>query len=45
MTDDGAPPRRFHVRTYGCQMNEADSEQLAGLLVADGMVATDLLHP
>src|SRR5215210_7117348 len=30
-------PRRFHVRTYGCQMNEHDSERLAGLLEADGM--------
>ncbi|MET0276424.1 MAG: tRNA (N6-isopentenyl adenosine(37)-C2)-methylthiotransferase MiaB [Acidimicrobiia bacterium] len=34
-------PRRFLVRTYGCQMNEHDSERIAGLLVADGMVATD----
>jgi tRNA-2-methylthio-N6-dimethylallyladenosine synthase len=29
--------RRFFVRTYGCQMNEHDSEQLAALLVAEGM--------
>jgi tRNA-2-methylthio-N6-dimethylallyladenosine synthase len=27
----------FHIRTFGCQMNEHDSERLAGLLVADGM--------
>jgi tRNA-2-methylthio-N6-dimethylallyladenosine synthase len=32
---------RFHVRTFGCQMNEHDSERLAGLLVAEGMEATD----
>jgi tRNA-2-methylthio-N6-dimethylallyladenosine synthase len=32
-------PRRFFVRTFGCQMNEHDSERLAGLLEADGMVA------
>jgi tRNA-2-methylthio-N6-dimethylallyladenosine synthase len=25
------------VRTFGCQMNEHDSERLAGLLVADGL--------
>jgi tRNA-2-methylthio-N6-dimethylallyladenosine synthase len=31
-------PRRFYVRTYGCQMNEHDSERLAGLLAAEGMV-------
>jgi tRNA-2-methylthio-N6-dimethylallyladenosine synthase len=33
--------RRFHVRTYGCQMNEHDSERLAGLLGAQGMEPTD----
>jgi tRNA-2-methylthio-N6-dimethylallyladenosine synthase len=27
------------VRTFGCQMNEHDSERIAGLLEADGMVA------
>jgi len=36
-------PRRFAIKTYGCQMNEHDSERLAGLLVADGLVpATSL---
>src|SRR2546430_17695231 len=33
--------RRFCVRTYGCQMNEHDSERIAGLLAAEGMEATD----
>jgi tRNA-2-methylthio-N6-dimethylallyladenosine synthase len=33
--------RRFHIRTFGCQMNEHDSERIAGLLAADGMQATD----
>ena len=32
---------RFLVRTFGCQMNEHDSERIAGLLQADGMVPTD----
>ncbi len=36
--------RRFYVRTFGCQMNEHDSERIAGLLVADGMEATDDLE-
>ncbi|HUR77193.1 MAG TPA: tRNA (N6-isopentenyl adenosine(37)-C2)-methylthiotransferase MiaB [Acidimicrobiales bacterium] len=31
--------RRYFVRTFGCQMNEHDSERIAGLLEADGMVA------
>jgi tRNA-2-methylthio-N6-dimethylallyladenosine synthase len=34
-------PRRFHLRTFGCQMNEHDSERIAGLLQADGLVETD----
>ena len=33
--------RRYLVRTYGCQMNEHDSERIAGVLEADGMVPTD----
>jgi tRNA-2-methylthio-N6-dimethylallyladenosine synthase len=30
--------RRYLIRTYGCQMNEHDSERLAGLMEADGLV-------
>ena len=33
--------RHYLVRTYGCQMNEHDSERIAGVLEADGMVPTD----
>jgi tRNA-2-methylthio-N6-dimethylallyladenosine synthase len=33
--------RKFLVRTFGCQMNEHDSERLAGLLESEGMEATD----
>jgi tRNA-2-methylthio-N6-dimethylallyladenosine synthase len=33
--------RRYLVRTFGCQMNEHDSERLAGLLEAEGLVATE----
>ena len=36
--------RRFIVRTFGCQMNEHDSERIAGLLAADGMVPTEDLE-
>jgi tRNA-2-methylthio-N6-dimethylallyladenosine synthase len=32
------------VRTYGCQMNEHDSERIAGLLASEGMEATDDLE-
>jgi len=31
--------RSYLVRTFGCQMNEHDSERIAGLLEADGLVA------
>lgn len=31
--------RSYVVHTFGCQMNEHDSERIAGLLEADGMVA------
>ena len=32
---------RYVVRTFGCQMNEHDSERIAGLLEADGLTASD----
>ncbi len=38
--DDRAAPRTFHITTFGCQMNDHDSERLAGALTADGLVAT-----
>jgi tRNA-2-methylthio-N6-dimethylallyladenosine synthase len=31
--------RKYLLRTFGCQMNEHDSERIAGLLEADGMEA------
>jgi len=33
--------RRYVVRTYGCQMNEHDSERISGLLDAEGLVAVE----
>jgi tRNA-2-methylthio-N6-dimethylallyladenosine synthase len=32
---------RYVVRTYGCQMNEHDSERISGLLEADGYLPAD----
>jgi tRNA-2-methylthio-N6-dimethylallyladenosine synthase len=37
-------PRRYFIRTYGCQMNEHDSERIAGVLAADGMEAASSLE-
>jgi tRNA-2-methylthio-N6-dimethylallyladenosine synthase len=33
--------RAYLIRTFGCQMNEHDSERIAGLLMADGMTPAD----
>ncbi|MFM8266610.1 MAG: tRNA (N6-isopentenyl adenosine(37)-C2)-methylthiotransferase MiaB [Ilumatobacteraceae bacterium] len=33
--------RRYIVRTFGCQMNEHDSERIAGLLESDGLEQAD----
>ena len=35
---ESVEPRSYVVRTFGCQMNEHDSERIAGLLEADGLV-------
>ncbi|MED1721623.1 tRNA (N6-isopentenyl adenosine(37)-C2)-methylthiotransferase MiaB [Brevibacillus parabrevis] len=33
--------KRYHVRTYGCQMNEHDSETISGILQQMGYTSTD----
>ncbi len=33
--------KRYLLRTYGCQMNEHDSERIAGLLESDGYEVTE----
>ncbi len=33
--------RKYLISTFGCQMNEHDSERLAGMLEAEGMEPTD----
>lgn len=35
--------KSYFVRTFGCQMNEHDSERIAGLFEADGMVPSSSL--
>ena len=37
--DADEAPKRYLIRTFGCQMNEHDSERIAGLMEADGMTA------
>jgi tRNA-2-methylthio-N6-dimethylallyladenosine synthase len=32
---------RYLIRTFGCQMNEHDSERIAGVLEADGMIRAE----
>ena len=33
-----APPKTFHVKSFGCQMNAYDGERMAELMAADGLV-------
>ena len=33
--------QRYVVQTFGCQMNEHDSERIAGLLESDGMTRVE----
>ena len=35
------PPKTFHVKSFGCQMNVYDGERMAELLLAEGMTAAD----
>jgi tRNA-2-methylthio-N6-dimethylallyladenosine synthase len=34
-------PQKYHIVTFGCQMNKADSERMAGVLENIGYTATD----
>ncbi|HEY9690150.1 MAG TPA: tRNA (N6-isopentenyl adenosine(37)-C2)-methylthiotransferase MiaB [Coleofasciculaceae cyanobacterium] len=34
-------PRRYHITTFGCQMNKADSERMAGILDTMGFAWTE----
>ncbi|MEL7034210.1 MAG: tRNA (N6-isopentenyl adenosine(37)-C2)-methylthiotransferase MiaB [Cyanobacteria bacterium J06592_8] len=33
-------PRQYHITTFGCQMNKADSERMAGILEEMGLLFT-----
>jgi tRNA-2-methylthio-N6-dimethylallyladenosine synthase len=35
------PPRTFHVKSFGCQMNVYDGERMAEMLGAQGMTAAE----
>ena len=40
MTTSVPPPRRYFVETWGCQMNELDSQRMAGQLMQLGILPT-----
>ena len=41
MSDDTAKPKKVFIRSFGCQMNEYDSDKMADVLrVSDGLVPT-----
>ena len=33
-----ATTMKFHIQTWGCQMNDHDGERLSGLLVKEGFI-------
>ena len=33
--------KKFYIKTYGCQMNEADSDVVASIMGMDGYVVTE----
>ena len=32
---------KYHIKTFGCQMNEHDSEKIAGMFQKDGMIKSN----
>ena len=36
--------KKYYLRTYGCQMNEHDSEQIEGILSSFGMQSTEVME-
>jgi len=41
MTASRTPPKSFHVKSFGCQMNVYDGERMSELLGAEGLVPAD----
>lgn len=41
LAHSGASPKRYHVKSFGCQMNVYDGERMAELLAQEGMVASE----
>ena len=39
-TQGSAAPRRYFIETWGCQMNELDSQRMAGQLMQQGILPT-----
>ena len=35
------PPRKLHIKSYGCQMNVYDAQRMVDTLAPEGFVETD----
>ena len=36
--------KKYYLKTYGCQMNEHDSENIKGILESVGFISTDIME-
>lgn len=42
--DSGSPAKKVYIKTFGCQMNEHDSEIMLGLMKNEGYRSTHRMH-
>jgi tRNA-2-methylthio-N6-dimethylallyladenosine synthase len=40
LRDSMTPPRKLHIKSYGCQMNVYDAQRMVDTLSAEGFVET-----
>lgn len=43
ITNEGFTKKKLYLQTFGCQMNERDSEAVSGLLIGQGHEKTQVI--